>query len=387
MNFDLSDWEKRQRALASHLEEAARQGIIRKEQIERLALFLLNRGQPENMPTPQTAIVEQGFDTPIARETYQVVEESEAPRFIRGFHDILITIGVVVGLTGIAGLLTVYAVFPAAIVLAEILVRRQRLALPAVALAIAFAAAAAAGVSPILDDTAKWLTVDWRPAVWVAAVFVVTALFYWRYKVPLAFSGLAVAGYATIVLAISALCTKILGLDAFLMRPILLPVFLGLFALAVFLTALRFDFADPARQTRRSDIAFWMHLVAAPALLYTVISFVYLRQGGSWFSPATTLLQVAIVVGSIAVLMLVGIVLDRRAFVTSGLLSLGYAFKILMTQGGLERLLTSTDKFISAILISIGVIVLILGISWLPIRRRVLSLMPAGLVAVVPKVR
>jgi hypothetical protein len=96
---------------------------------------------------------------------------------------------------------------------------------------------------------------------------------------------------------------------------------------------------------------------------------------------------VAIVVGSIAVLMLVGIVLDRRAFVTSGLLSLGYAFKILMTQGGLERLLTSTDKFISAILISIGVIVLVLGISWLPIRRRVLSLMPAGLVALVPKAR
>ena len=43
-------------------------------------------------------------------------------------------------------------------------------------------------------------------------------------------------------------------------------------ALGLFATALYFDFGDRLRRTTRSDIAFWLHLGAAPALLYSTVS-------------------------------------------------------------------------------------------------------------------
>ncbi len=67
----------------------------------------------------------------------QAWSDTETPRFVRGFHDVLITIGVAVALGGLWGLAALYAVLPAIIVLSEILVRRQRLALLTVSLTIA----------------------------------------------------------------------------------------------------------------------------------------------------------------------------------------------------------------------------------------------------------
>ena len=38
--------------------------------------------------------------------------------------------------------------------------------------------------------------------------------------------------------------------------------------LAVFALAMRFDLSDPKRQTRRTDIAFWLHMLAAPLIVH-----------------------------------------------------------------------------------------------------------------------
>ena len=58
---------------------------------------------------------------------------------MRGFHDILITVGIVVLLLGLGTLVNFLGVLPAIIVLAEWFVRRQRLALPAFTLTIMLA--------------------------------------------------------------------------------------------------------------------------------------------------------------------------------------------------------------------------------------------------------
>lgn len=55
-------------------------------------------------------------------------------------------------------------------------------------------------------------------------------------------------------------------------------------ALAVFALAMRYDISDPHRLTLRSDIAFWLHLAAAPALLYAMLGFIVtFGQGGIWW--------------------------------------------------------------------------------------------------------
>jgi hypothetical protein len=387
VKFDLSDWENRKRLLLPVLDDAAREGLVQGDATARLGEFLLGRGVGVGGPVAAAVVDGSGLDTLRASEPALTVEESEAPRFIRGFHDILITIGIIVGLLGLGGLATVYAVIPAAIILGEVLVRRQRLALPAVTLTIAIGIASAIGTYPMWDDISPQLD-DWVPVGIAATVSLVTFLFYWRYRIPLALAAGLVTLFASVIYS-AALATRAFSGDAtyYDRHPLVLVFFLGLFALAVFGTALQFDFADRNRLTRRSDVAFWMHLAAAPAILYTIMAHVYLGDKQGWFSAETSAGQAAMIVGAVLLLMLIGIVLDRRAFVTSGLLSFGYAFKVLLTEGGFTKLFATTDTLAFLTLLTIGVVVLALGIGWQPLRRVIVGNLPDGLQSLLPAVR
>ena len=390
VKYDLGEWENRKAALLPVLDAAAGEGLIAREQLGRLAEFLLGRGIKVGAEPRQAAISAppDSLDAPIASEPASTVEESEAPRFIRGFHDILITIGIIVVLLGLGGLATIYAVIPASIVLAEILVRRQRLALPAVVLTIAFSLACGIGIYPMVDGTGAALSEEWLPVVLLATVSVVTFLFFWRYKAPIALAAGFVAAYGAAVIGLTMLVLKFTKDEKFLIdHPLIFAAFLGLYAALVFGTALRFDFADRLRLTRRSDVAFWMHLAAAPAILYTVMASIYMNGEQGWFSATTSIYQAAAIVAAVLVLMLIGIILDRRAFVTSGLLSFGYAFKVLLTEGGFSKLISSSDTLAFIVLLAIGIIVLSLGIGWQPLRRVIVSGLPDPLMRLVPPVR
>ena len=387
VKFDLSDWEGRKTRLLPVLEDAAQAGLVPADGAAKLGEFLLGRGVDVVSVPAEADPSATGLDTPRASEPMSPVEESEAPRFIRGFHDILITIGIIVALVGLGGLASVYAVIPAAIVLAEILVRRQRLALPAVTLTAAVALAASLGMIPAWDGLSEAHD-DWIPPGILATIMVAGFLIYWRYKVPLALAGGLVALYATIIFSAGLGMRWLSGNPAFFeTRPTALVGFLGLFAVLVFGTALRFDIADRHRVTRRSDVAFWMHLAAAPAILYTIMAQIYLGNQKDWFSTDTTVWQAGAIVGAVVLLMLIGIILDRRAFVTSGLISFGYAFKVLVTEGGLTQVLASADTLMFLTFLAIGVVVLSLGIGWQPLRRVIVGNLPAGLKDLVPPVR
>lgn len=390
VKYDLGDWEKRKAALLPVLDAAAGEGLVARDQLGRLADFLLGRGVKIGLePQPAAAHPQpESLDTPIANEPVSTVEESEAPRFIRGFHDILITIGIIVVLLGLGGLASIYAVIPASIVLAEILVRRQRLALPAVVLTIAFSVACGAAIYPIFDDTGTAISETWFPVILLATVSVVTLLFFWRYRAPIALAAGLVSGYGAAILALAMLVILYGSNDKFFIdHPLMFAAFLGAYALLVFGTALRFDFADRLRLTRRSDVAFWMHLAAAPAILYTIMACVYFNGAQTWFSSNTSVLQAAVVVVAVLALMLIGIVLDRRAFVTSGLLSFGYAFKVILTEGGFQRLVSSADTLAFVVLLAVGIIVLSLGIGWQPLRRTIVGALPEPLRSLVPPIR
>lgn len=155
----------------SGLKQAASDGIISDAQADKLLQYLVAK------PDVSTVFRDGGeADSPAHSDT-------ETPRFVRGFHDILITIGVVVVLAGLWGVATVFAVLPAIIVLAEILVRRQRLALPAVTLTIA-TAIAMGGVNEYIYN-AFVANIPGEAAQVFLMVFLlppVMAIFYWRYR-------------------------------------------------------------------------------------------------------------------------------------------------------------------------------------------------------------
>ena len=387
VKFDLSDWQGRKTLLLPVLDDAAQAGLVPADGTAELADFLLGRGVGVGQVPVAADSAATGLDTPRAAEPVSPVEDSEAPRFIRGFHDILITIGIVVALVGVGGLASIYAVIPVALVLAEILVRRQRLALPAVTLTLAVMIAVTYGSLPLWGNVEE-AHEHWIPAGVLAAIAVATGLIYWRYKVPLALAGSLVSAFAAVVYTAAVATQALSGNPAFFeVNPSALVIFLGLFAVLVFGTALWFDIRDRHRLTRRSDVAFWMHLAAAPAILYTVMAQIYLGNVDGWFSTDTSVLQAAAIVVTVVVLMLIGIVLDRRAFVTSGLLSFGYAFKVLLTEGGLAQALASTDTLVFLTFLAIGVVVLSLGIGWQPLRRVIVRLLPDGLQDMIPPVR
>ena len=79
----------------------------------------------------------------------------------------------------------------------------------------------------------------------------------------------------------------------------------------------------------------------------------------------------------IAVFMTIGLVIDRRAFVTAGLLSLGYALSVIFKDMRLGLQDIGGDNLFAITALIVGIVVLALGIGWQPLRARVLGAIPA----------
>lgn len=351
--------------LEETLRQAARQGIVGDGQVAGLAAFLAAHG---SYVSAAVAAASEGLADP-PRD----ITDTEAPRFVRGFHDVLITIGIVVALVGLSGLASVLALLPAVILLSEVLVRRQRLALPAVALTIAFVQGAGYLIGTALGPIAQgWDAVTYACA-FLASYPVLLGLYYWRYRVPLSLALTLISAFALAVLLVLVLLGRAVGTDQFVAEHSLASALVFLLAaLGLFAVAMRYDLSDPQRQTRRSDIAFWLHLGAAPFLLYALLAFVFLdRFSGQWPGGEATYVQAAVVIAIVSGFMLVGLVIDRRAFVTSGLLSLGVAIWTLLRQNAFEA-----TSYVYVTILAVGIVVLGVGIFWPALRRFVMGFIP-----------
>ncbi|WP_455270784.1 hypothetical protein [Rhizobium herbae] len=352
------------------LSSAADEGIITAAQAEKLVPYLLAADTGASEKSPAADPVSQADDALLA-------EESEQPRFVRGFHDILITIGVIVALVGLWGIGSLFAVLPAIVILAEILIRRQRLALPAVALTVAlahwtgmFALLVVEVAAPEgLDILTNWLMV-------LPIFAAVLAVFYWRYRVPLALATTLLALFLLATDIVLVLLAKVLGsADIIAEHTVLAASVFLISALGIFSAAMSYDIADPARKSRQSDVAFWLHLAAAPALLYAMLSFIFLRNiSGEWWGDATSPSDAVAVLAIVVVFMMIGLVIDRRAFVTSGLVSLGLAIWTILQRGGVDF-----SDYFSVTVLAVGVVVLMIGIFWQVLRRAIVSVLPAGI--------
>lgn len=342
------------------LGRAASDGVISGEQAERLLAYLVapaddGRGAADTVPP-----------------------DTETPRFIRGFHDVLITIGIIILLSGVAGLGSVLALPPIILVLTEILVRRQRLALPAVVLTAAFAISLVALSTTFLADEIPEATFGplYKAIVLSGPVLLALAFYAWRYRVPVAIATLFMSASCFAALLVLTALSMLMGeKDLLTSYPFLSAAVLFAAALALFALAMRYDLSDPQRVTRRSDIAFWLHLATAPALLYSCVNLLLPISGGRFMPTDASRfgdgpIQIAIVV---TIMVMIGIVIDRRAFVTSGLVSLIIAFAAFFNQG-LTSLFRGNSWAIATLVV--GLLVLTLGIGWHVIRRYVVEALP-----------
>ncbi len=292
--------------------------------------------------------------------------DDETLRFVGGFGDVFVTIGL--GLfVGAAAYIANLGGNPllgplVALVLswglAEYFTRVRRMALPSIALLGTFAAAA---FFTILAFTMAATPADpggpLPLAIAALGAALAVGLHYRRFGVPItvaaAVAGLGAAALKGIEAAAPALYSA-------WQNPLLF-----LTGLAVFALAMRVDMTDTARLTRRTDVAFWLHLLAAPLIVHPVLS--TMHDGNATLGQAGAVLAVFVVLG------LVALAVDRRAILVSGLLYAGFAFADILHQVGLGDLITP------ATFLALGGLVLVLAAFWQPLRAVILPLLPAGL--------
>lgn len=309
------------------------------------------------------------------------VADEEHFRLITGFNDIFVTIAAVLLLVAAAGIGNAVAAGVAGLLvagsawgLAEFFTRQRRMALPSIILMLAFVIGIAAVPIEIIDASDPKMS-DQAAALIGAAVALLTAgaaYVHWRrFMVPITVAaGAAALAMTAIALILSALVPN-LGerTDDLVLLPLVFVAGLG-----VFTVAMRWDISDPARETRRSDVAFWLHLLAAPMIAHPLFNWLGVNEGENIGAVAA--------VGVLAVYLLMGLValaVDRRALLVSALAYVLLALTWLFREFGAVELNVALTGLV------IGSALLALSAFWTPIRSAVIKqILPSGLRQMLP---
>ena len=303
-------------------------------------------------------------DLPIGDEPFEL---------FKGFNEIFIVVGLLIlsfgwaSFVGIAyasqisnpqqfALLYGGAGTAALWLLSEYFVRRRRMVAPAIALSILFAINAALTMTAYFAQPFMVAQADYSSLPWPFAVGTFTLLIYWfRFRVPFAMAMIAVGCFiVAILMAATSQGTPQNPSDIFLLSTggpfAWITLLLGI---AVFAVAMIFDMSDPHRVTRRAANGFWLHVVAAPALVNTV-ALTLLDRDANWA-----------LFGVMMVFAVVAIIIDRRSFLIA---AIGYILALAST-------VFDGDSAAMTVLL-LGVILLLLGAFWQKIRARLLRLLP-----------
>ena len=133
-----------------------------------------------------------------------------------------------------------------------------------------------------------------------------------------------------------------------------------LFGVLAFAWGIYFDIKDPHRISRFSQTGFWMHVLAAPLIVNTLLSTAYSLGGDTGYFLSFCVL---------GILALVSLIIDRRSFLTAGL---GYLTLIVWWVVGS---IVPEMKFVIT-MITLGAIVTALGSWWGNLRTLTMRTLP-----------
>ena len=308
--------------------------------------------------------------------------DEEHFRLITGFNDIFVSIAAVILLLAMAWIgesihsaLAGLFVAASAWGLAEFFTRQRRMALPSILLLLAFVGGVFATFAGLLvEHGEQWLGTS--PDERVLAVIgggialsaAAAAWVHWRrFMVPITVA----AGTAALVGTAVALIVAAIGPDNFSKEAVLAMVLVA--GIGVFALAMNWDRSDTPRLTRRSDVAFWLHLLAAPMIAHPLFSLLGVTENG--------VIGVGAAVGVVALYLVFGLValaIDRRALLVSALAYVLFAMTQLFREFGAVEL----NVALTALVIGSGL--LMLSAFWQSARGLVLGVLPHGVRSLVP---
>ncbi|CUS48479.1 MAG: putative membrane protein (DUF2339) [Idiomarinaceae bacterium HL-53] len=284
--------------------------------------------------------------------------DEEQFRLVSGFNDIFVVIAATLLLLAVSMIGNVIhdamsGVFVAvsAWALAEYFVRQKRMALPAIVLMLWFVGGVAEIGFRAISNT------DFSP-IGASGLALIAAYLHWRrFKVPITIAAIAGAAVALLV----TLSIVVFALNENAIYPVTLLTGTGVFILAMY-----WDMQDLERVTRKSDVAFWLHLLAAPLVVHSIFMSLGITMSAtsvSWFEALVVLITYLFIA-------VVSIAVDRRALMVSSLIYVLITFSQLLKDVGVVSLSFAVTAFL------VGGTLLVLSIFWHQVRARVVGLLP-----------
>jgi len=312
----------------------------------------------------------------VAGQRAASIPDEEHFRLLTGFNDIFVGIAIIILLVATAwignvlgplsagpmksplgGILTAGAAWG----LSEYFTRVRRMALPSIVLLLGFAygvgsAALATGVGllPEGDDRIMSLLASGAAILTAFAIFA-----HWRrFAVPITIAALTAALVATV-------CGLLMASFPMLEDAPYGPVLLC--GLAVFALAMRWDMSDRERLTRRADVAFWLHLLAAPLIAHSLFNLLEVFRSDMSTGAATAVIGLYLLFGVVA------LAVDRRALLVSSLAYVLFALYQLFHRAGAIELGAALTALV------IGSALLTLSAFWPMARGAILSRLPSDM--------
>ena len=327
-----------------------------------------------------------------AQRSAPAVDEEQF-RLITGFNDIFVSIAAVILLVAVGWIgqwlgdslglaidgdgpsfLAPAAVAATSWGLALFFTAKRRMALPSIVLLLAFVGSTfvASGFALVLAVGAGNVESNEQLAgilgALAAAIAAGAAWLHWRrFKVPITVA----AGAAAVAAIAVGLLLAALGQSVEQAENIILGFVLAL-GVAIFLFAMRWDSSDPSRVTRRSDVAFWLHLLAAPMIVHPVFTLLGLNDGNASIGEGLVVVVLYILIG------LTALAIDRRALLVSALAYVLFALNEMFKQFGAIELNIALTALV------IGSSLLLLSAFWHQARAAVVRPLPQGLRAKLP---
>ncbi|MEH6567294.1 MAG: hypothetical protein V7756_18360 [Halopseudomonas sp.] len=330
------------------LDAAVSQGVLDKESVIRFRSFMA------------------------ANASSNTVDE-ENFRLISGFNDIFVSIAALILLISASWVAAQFhQLLPPLVgailswLLSVFFISHKRLALPAIMFLLAFVIS----VAGLTFVAGTMLLPGWRAdevvmlPVLALLSGVLAAWVHWlKFKVPVTVAAGAATLIASVVVGVYILTDGKAHLrEVNLLNPVLICC-----GIATFLLAMYWDAQDTTRRSRKSDVAFWLHLLAAPLIVHPIFASLGILDGQSSLLGIVSIVMLYLLLG------IISIAIDRRALMVSSLAYVLYAFSDLLEVYGV----VSMSLAVSGLFI--GTMLLLLSAYWHKTRSLVVGALPARL--------
>ena len=308
------------------------------------------------------------------------VRDEEPVRLVGGFDDLFVALATLLIFIGVlsyspGSTASFFVVAGASIGLSEYFAKRVRLRLTSLLLATATVVAAAQGFVALwgtkhatllyglnwLDDSVSPSLADLVSSLSAMLAGSAIAVAYWfRYQVPVAVA----LACAFLLHALQSALLHVLEFELF--RVLSLTYGLCIFAFAIY-----WDRRDPNRTKLASDVAFWLHLLAAPLIVNPIYTW---AMGADLFQVAESgtpsdlgLISVLVIYLALG---LVALIVNRRVFVVAGLAYVIVALVLLLKSD------VPVGQTVALALTAMGLVFLVVAVLWGALHQALMTLLP-----------